>query len=293
MNTAISTIDFYVEADTFGRVDIELAKHLPDYARAAVKKLFNERLVQVNDVAVKAGHKIRPGDHVVADASPLTDPAPAIELPILYEDDDVIVINKPEGVLTHANSAYRQEGSVASFARSHANSSLEGDRAGIVHRLDRLTSGVIICAKNPVAMAYLQKQFSQRTVKKSYVAVVAGSPEYKTALIDAPIGRNPANPKTFFVDQSGKSATTKYEVISETTETSTLLLQPTTGRTHQLRVHLEYIGHPIVGDTLYGGEIADRMMLHAYKLEITLPGGIRKVFTAPVPSSFGFESTEQ
>jgi 23S rRNA pseudouridine1911/1915/1917 synthase len=159
-------------------------------------------------------------------------------------------------------------------------------RAGIVHRLDRATSGVLICAKTPEALRWLQRQFSQRRTKKTYYAVVVGQMKEPEAIIDMPLERNPKAPATFRVHANGKHAVTAYKVI-EASEAFTLLeLNPETGRTHQLRVHLSHLGHPIVGDTLYGGPEAKRMMLHAYRLELTLPNRERKVFTVPVPKSF-------
>jgi 23S rRNA pseudouridine1911/1915/1917 synthase len=196
-----------------------------------------------------------------------------------------LVINKPAGVLTHSKGAFNPEGTVASFAAPKTKG-MEGDRAGIVHRLDRATSGVIIVAKDPTTMSLLQKQFSQRKVKKTYFAVVNGIPEIVKALIEVPIERNPKDPKTFRPGTTGKQALTEYEVIEQALARSLLVLRPATGRTHQLRVHLKYIGHPIIGDTIYDGEPADRMYLHAGKLEITLPGGQRKVFEAPLPDGF-------
>ncbi len=140
--------------------------------------------------------------------------------------------------------------------------------------------------KNDETASMISKQFTDRTTKKTYAAVVSGIPDPEKAKIDLPIGRNPSAPSTFRVDASGKVAETIYEV-QEVSDTHALLtLKPRTGRTHQLRVHMAYVGTPILGDVVYGKEKADRMYLHAYKLEITLPGGVRKVFEAPVPASF-------
>jgi RluA family pseudouridine synthase len=163
---------------------------------------------------------------------------------------------------------------------------MEGERAGIVHRLDRATSGVIICAKTPEALSFLQKQFSQRKAKKRYVAVVQGHMLEEHAVIDMPIERNPKKPQTFRVGVNGKAAITEYQVDQASEHYSLLELQPQTGRTHQLRVHLNQLGHPILGDELYGGKPAERLFLHAYSLEITVPSGERLTFTAPVPDKF-------
>jgi RluA family pseudouridine synthase len=153
--------------------------------------------------------------------------------------------------------------------------------------LDRATSGVIIGAKNAAALSWLQKQFSQRKVKKTYIAIVQGHLPNDHAIIDMPIERNPKKPQTFRVGAQGKAALTEYQVIKLNDTYSMLQLSPQTGRTHQLRVHLAHLGHPIVGDTLYGGKPAERLFLHALSLEITMPSRERKTFTAPLPELFG------
>jgi 23S rRNA pseudouridine1911/1915/1917 synthase len=163
---------------------------------------------------------------------------------------------------------------------------MSGERAGIVHRLDRATSGVMICAKTPEATAWLQKQFSPRKVTKHYVAIVEGTIEPEEAIIDIPIGRNPKEPSTFRADINGKPATTHYKVLKTHNNHSLIGLKPETGRTHQLRVHLNYLNHPIVGDTLYGGAKADRMYLHAQSLDIVLPSKELQHFEAPLPKIF-------
>jgi len=169
---------------------------------------------------------------------------------------------------------------------SNRQKGMNGDRAGIVHRLDRATSGVMVAARTAEALGWLQKQFSQRKVKKAYIAIIKGELPNKEAIIDMPIERNPRHPQTFRVGVRGKAAVTAYEVVKTANGYSLLKLQPTTGRTHQLRVHLAHLGHPIVGDTLYGGEPADRLFLHALSLEITLPNKQRRTFEAPLPKEF-------
>ena len=144
----------------------------------------------------------------------------------------------------------------------------------------------MICAKTPEALSWLQKQFSQRRVKKSYMALVEGVLKDEEAIIDMPIERNPKKPQVFRVGSNGKSAVTLYKVVKTDGERSLIELKPTTGRTHQLRVHLEHLGHPIVGDTFYGGKPAERLFLHAVSLELTLPNRERKTFKVPVPELF-------
>ena len=209
-----------------------------------------------------------------------------VDLPILYEDDDVIVVNKPSGLLTHAKGGLSDEPTVAEIIRPKTSFATDTDRPGIVHRLDRDTSGLLIIAKNPESAAHLQRQFAERTAKKTYIAITDGKPKLNAAKIDLPIGRNPSAPSTFRIDPNGKPAQTVYRVLAENDAQSLVELKPTTGRTHQLRVHLAHLNAPILGDRVYGKSSDYRMMLHARKLEITLPSGERKVFEAAIPDEF-------
>ena len=268
------------------RLDIYVHELLPGLSRASVQKLIEQGRVKVNDkVETKAGFNVRDGSNVSLDYDESAQVIPKIKLPVIYEDNDCVVINKPVGLLTHSKGAFSPEATVATWLQSKAVA-MEGDRAGIVHRLDRATSGVMIVAKTPDALKYLQKQFSQRKTKKTYVAVVKGAFKQPEAVIDMPIERNPKKPQTFRVGSNGKPAQTAYEVVLSDGEYSLVELKPVTGRTHQLRVHLHHIGHPILGDTLYGGQPAERLFLHAKNLEITLPSRERKTFEAPVPPEF-------
>lgn len=279
-------IDFAASADEAGeRLDVIAARHI-NTSRSFIKKLGDENKIKVDGEHVKAGFKLRGGERITIAFDPTElDQIPDIDIPVIYEDDDCIVINKPVGTLTHSKGVYNPEATVATFLRSRINN-MDGERAGIVHRLDRATSGVMICAKNSNALHWLQKQFSLRKVKKTYIAIIAGTIEPIHALIDMPIERNPKAPATFRVGSNGKPATTEYKVEKSSEHYSLIILTPTTGRTHQLRVHLKHLGHPIVGDTIYGGEPAERLFLHAQSLEITLPNRERKIFTAPLPKEF-------
>lgn len=209
-----------------------------------------------------------------------------VDLPILYEDDDVIVVNKPSGLLTHAKGGLSDETTVAEIIRPKTSFATDTDRPGIVHRLDRDTSGLLIIAKNPESAAHLQRQFAERTAKKTYIAITDSKPKLNAAKIDLPIGRNPSAPSTFRIDPNGKPAQTTYHVLAENDAQSLVELKPTTGRTHQLRVHLAHLNAPILGDRVYGKSSDCRMMLHAQKLEITLLSGERKVFEAAIPDEF-------
>jgi len=284
-----------LEVSRAQRLDQKVVELLPELSRAFAGKLIEQGRVRVNgSLATKAGQKLKDNDviEVDYDSTELAQ-IPEIELPVLYEDEDCVVINKPVGVLTHSKGAFNPEATVATWLRRHIGSnneertqSAEDQRAGIVHRLDRATSGVMICAKNPAALSWLQKQFSQRTVKKTYAAIITGHVANKHAIIDMPIERNPKKPQTFRVGINGKSAVTEYEVLQESATLSELRLMPKTGRTHQLRVHLSNLGHPIYGDELYGGKPADRLYLHALSLEIALPNRERRTFSATLPASF-------
>jgi 23S rRNA pseudouridine1911/1915/1917 synthase len=267
----------------------------PEMSRATASKLIEEGKVTVGGEAVlKPGYKLRKGDDIIiAYDHAAAKVIPEIELEILYEDTDCVVINKPVGVLTHSKGQFNPEGTVGSWLRGRLAADLleteeerSNQRAGIVHRLDRATSGVMICAKNKSSLSWLQKQFAQRRTKKTYNAVICGQLKVPAAVIDMPIERNPKKPQTFRVGVAGKPSVTEYQTLETANEHSLLELKPTTGRTHQLRVHLSHLGHPIVGDVFYGGEPADRLYLHAASLEITLPNRERTVFSVPMPESF-------
>ncbi|HET8991460.1 MAG TPA: RluA family pseudouridine synthase [Candidatus Saccharimonadales bacterium] len=257
-------------------------------SRKASNDLIKDGKVKINKVlSTKPSSKVDSYDKIsISQRAKTSAEIEDIELPIIYEDDNVVVINKPIGILTHSKGAFNPEPTVASWLE-HRVPSMKGDnRAGIVHRLDRATSGIMILAKNPETLAFLQKQFSQRRTKKCYTAIVEDEINPSEAVIDMPIERNPKRPQTFRVGVNGKPATTHYKTLELQNGLSLLELKPVTGRTHQLRVHLKHQGHPIVGDTLYGGKVANRLYLHAQSLEITLPGGERKTFSAEIPSAF-------
>ena len=267
------------------RADILLASFYPQYSRAALAKLFDMNLIQKNSKAIKPGEKIQPNISISADISPIEQIADVIDIPIIYQDDNIIVVNKPAGIISHARGKHWDEASVASFIRDKV-SNLSGERAGIVHRLDRATSGVMVCAKNSATLSFLQKQFSNRLVKKTYIAIVNGDIEPKKGIIDIPLARNPSKPQTFAVNANGKSAQTEYHVICQEGNFSALQLHPLTGRTHQLRIHLQYLNKPIIGDSLYGGQEYKRLMLHAHSITINIPDKGVKTFIAPLPKDF-------
>ncbi len=274
------------EGDIGKRLDVLVVELIPSVSRSMLQKLIKDKQITVNGAVLKNSYKLRLKDKVSVNYDEIAPKVnDTISMPIIFENDDCVVLDKPAGVLTHSKGVFNQEGTVASFIESKTNG-MEGNRAGIVHRLDRGTSGVILCAKTPEAMKWLQGQFSKRNVKKKYIAVVSGRPNPDHAIIDMPIERNPKAPQTFRVGSNGKPSVTEYEVIKSNDHKSLIELSPTTGRTHQIRVHMKQLKCPIIGDKLYGGEEADRMYLHAEELEITLPNSERKIFISKLPSNF-------
>ena len=267
------------------RLDAYLAQYFPEHSRSAWQKYIAAGYVKVNGQVVTSNKlALDEDDQVTADTNTKLKDF-TIDLPVVYEDENVVVINKPVGILSHAKGGIIEEATVADFFKPKTTYGSDTNRPGIIHRLDRATSGVMLGVKNAETASQLQKQFSKRKVKKTYMAVVQGAPKNNQAHIDLPIERNPAHPSQFRVGANGKSAMTTYEVVESKKGKSLVKLMPETGRTHQLRVHMAHIGHPIIGDTVYG-KPADRMYLHALSLEITLPGGERKVFEAPLPVEF-------
>lgn len=275
----------YAVVSSKKRLDILLAERFPEQSRSTWQKHIKAGHVSVNGIVqLSPKYDVVDSDQITTSLPDATDFSQH-ELPIVYLDDNVIVVNKPVGVLTHSKGALNDEFTVADFFRRYTTVGLDTNRPGIVHRLDRDTSGIIIGARNPETAHLLQKQFADRKTKKTYIAVLDGTLKEPSAKIDLPIGRNPSAPSTFRVDAKGKQATTIYETLAATDKLTLVELRPTTGRTHQLRVHMTYLNTPIHGDRVYG-KAADRLYLHAFRLEITIPQGDRRVFEAPLPEDF-------
>jgi 23S rRNA pseudouridine1911/1915/1917 synthase len=268
---------------------VYLAAVYPEYSRSSWQKYIKAGCIRIDGhVVTSPGAEVDETaviDVIFPEASNVVH-----DVAILYEDEDVVVINKPSGMLTHAKGGIVDEQTVADTAKRYV-SGLDGERAGIVHRLDRDTSGVLIIARNEKSMKHLQQQFAGRSVAKTYIAAVDGTPKLPEAMIDLPIGRNPTKPSTFRVDAKGKPAQTHYRVLASDGTRSLVELKPTTGRTHQLRVHMGYIGTPIRGDVVYGTP-AERLMLHAHTLTVTLPSGETRTFTASLPELFTQQAKE-
>ncbi len=265
-----------------------MAQFWPEYSRSTWQKYIERGYVTVNGLVETSVKRTLGEDDEVAVNIPPEPDYSEHELPIVYEDDHVLVVNKPSGVLTHAKGALSEEFTVADFAKSRMTEPEETNRPGIVHRLDRDTSGIIICAKNSQTKHLLQKQFQDRKAKKTYLAVVRGLPKQLEGRMDLPIERNPKRPAEHRVGVNGKPAQTDYRVLAHNKTFSVVELKPFTGRTHQLRVHLAHIGTPIAGDPVYGGGKSPigRLCLHALELEITIPVSKRETFTAPAPDNF-------
>ncbi len=267
------------------RLDAELAKRYPDISRSTWQKYIKAGYVSINgELKTSPKADITDADAVAVQIPDATDYSDE-SLPIIYLDDNVIVVNKPIGVLSHSKGVVHEEFTVADFFSRYTTYNTDTNRPGIVHRLDRDTSGVMIGARNEETARLLQQQFADRRTKKTYYAVIDGHLSEPEAVVDLPIGRHPSSPSTFRVDPSGKSAQTTYSVIESGESKSLVQLRPKTGRTHQLRVHMAHLGTPIHGDRVYG-KVAERLYLHAHSLEVTIPIGDRKIFVSSVPSEF-------
>lgn len=215
-----------------------------------------------------------------------------MDLSILYEDTDVVAVSKPAGLITHSDGRTEEDTAEAWFKRTYKLESTETAPVGYVHRLDRDTSGVLVFAKTPAAYEFLRKAFHDREVKKEYLAFVYGAPKKKKGTIDFDIGRSRSDFRLRSAQPKAKGrlreALTNYEVLAETEGYALMKMIPETGRTHQIRVHLKAIHHPIVGDSLYAPNHPaalgiTRLGLHAYELEVPLPSGSRARIVAPIP----------
>jgi len=276
------------------RVDKYIAEAVPDLSRATAQRLIDEGHVLVNGATVKASHRLEPGDTLTVEIPapvPVEVAPEAIPLDILYEDADILVVNKPAGMVVHPAFGH-QSGTLVNAVLAHCPdlAGVGGElRPGIVHRLDKDTSGLIVVAKGDVALRNLQEQFKGREVQKAYLALVEGHVSPPTGLIDAPIGRDPrARKKMAVVPRGGREAQTEYRALEFYAEHTLVEAHPLTGRTHQIRIHMAFIGHPIVGDPVYGFRKqrakAPRLFLHAARLGFRLPGtGEWREFQAPLP----------
>ncbi|HZG88238.1 RluA family pseudouridine synthase [Paenibacillus sp.] len=277
------------------RIDKMLAEALEDVSRSQLQDWVRDGHVTVNGAAVKPNYKLSVGDEVVVrpPEPELTELVPEpIPLDVKYEDSDVIVVNKPRGMVVHPAVGHRS-GTLVNALMYHCKdlSGINGEiRPGIVHRIDKDTSGLLMAAKNDVAHNSLAAQLKEHSVTRRYVAVVHGVLQHDQGTIDAPIGRDPQDRKLFTVtDRGGKHAVTHFVVLERFAEHTVVELMLETGRTHQIRVHMKFIGHPLVGDPVYGRSRTRTMnvpgqALHAAVLGFTHPRtGERLTFEAPIP----------
>ena len=239
------------------RLDKYLAEKMTDLSRSRIKELVQAGEVLVNGKKSKVSYKVQKGDLIqvtVLPLEPLKLEAENIQLDIVYEDEDIIVVNKPQGMVVHPAAGHPSHTLVNALlyhTRDLADSP-EGFRPGIVHRIDKDTSGLLMVAKNAAARESLEKQLAAKSNKRQYLAIVHGNFAEEEGTIDAPIGRNPKDRKQMAVVEKGKSAVTHFKVLEQYQGYSLVECQLETGRTHQIRVHMAYIGHPLAGDPLYG-----------------------------------------
>lgn len=266
------------------RLDQYLAEYYPEKSRSEWQKYIKMGLVLINGVVETKVKKMLGEDDQVT-FSEVAKSIKTFEVPVIYDDENVRVFNKPVGMLTHAKGGILNEQTIADLIKNDTTYAHDTNRPGIVHRLDRDTSGVIITVKNPETATLLQKQFTNRSIKKTYYAITNGHPTHLEANIDLPVERDPKKPSQFRVGANGKSAYTSYETIKTSAHYALLRLTPKTGRTHQLRVHMAHLNVPILGDKVYGKK-SERLYLHAESIEVTLPGGVRKIFQAALPAEF-------
>jgi 23S rRNA pseudouridine1911/1915/1917 synthase len=287
---------FEFRKDHEERLDHFLVERLPEFSRSRLQGLIKDGFIAVDGKpAKKAGQKLEPGSQVEVHIPP---PVPSglvgedISLDILYEDDDLLVVNKPAGMVVHP-AAGHDTGTLVHAVLGY-DPHLEGiggeERPGVVHRLDKETSGLILLAKNERAHSWLQDQFRLRKVQKIYLALVDGAPPTPSGRVEAPIGRDPSHRKKMAIMPAGKGreAVSEYLMLESFQDHTLLEFHPLTGRTHQIRLHCMFLGCPIVGDKIYGHRkqsiAIDRHFLHAAKLKIILPGKTQpQTFEAPLP----------
>jgi 23S rRNA pseudouridine1911/1915/1917 synthase len=275
---------FEFEDEQAERLDKFLVLCLPTLSRSRLQTLIKDGFVKVDETIItKVGFKLERGNKIQVDVPPVVDIgliAEDIPLEILFENEDVLIINKDAGMVVHPAAGHDQ-GTLVNAVLAHAPD-IEGIggelRPGVVHRLDKDTSGIIVMAKNDKAHQFLQDQFRLRTVKKSYLAITDGIPPTPVGRVEAPIGRDPSHRKQMAIvpSQRGREAVTAYKILQAFKDHALVEASPLTGRTHQIRLHLAFLGCPIVGDILYGRKKISlpvkRHQLHAFRLEIQLPG---------------------
>lgn len=280
------------------RADIYLSEQLPDYTRSAVKKLFDGGAVEINGAVAKASRKVEEGDKIaVALSEPKECAAVPQDIPvdIVYQDDDLAVINKPQGLTVHAGNGNEDGTLVNALLFKLDNLSGIGGviRPGIVHRIDKNTSGLLVVAKDDKAHLNLAEQIAQKTCRRTYIALLEGNLKEDSGTVTTYIGRSPSDRVKMAVvpPEKGKIAITDYTVLGRNNGYTLCRFDLQTGRTHQIRVHAKYLNHPVVGDDVYGRKKRefnlDGQLLHAYKLRFVHPTtGEEMEFCAPLPDYF-------
>lgn len=260
------------------RLDKYLAREYPELSRSVLQKLIKQGCILVNDFAAKPSQKLSVGDRIYVVLPPpekVSLAAEPIQVDVIYEDDDLLVICKPAGLVVHPSPGHTTHTLVNALLARCPDLAGFGDtmRPGIVHRLDRDTSGLMIIARNSHAQQYLINQFRARSVFKGYLVLVKGKLTPAQGIIDAPLGRDPSNRKRMAVVASGRQARTGYKVKEYLDRYTLLDVTTETGRTHQIRVHLSAIGYPVIGDSVYGvrSPYVKRQFVHAYRLGFRLP----------------------
>jgi len=279
-----------VASESGSRIDSYVAAQCPQLSRSHVQHLIDDGLVTVNGRASKSGYKMREGDRIVVDVpspQPIAPQPEDIPLSIVYEDDDVLVIDKPAGLTVHPAPGHSEHTLVNAILAHCPDLRINGSiRPGIVHRLDKDTSGVMMIAKNDTAQRDLSAQIKARSVLKQYTVLVHGRLSPEKGVIEAPIGRDPSHRKRMAVVDSGRESRTRYSVLKYFKGYTLLEVTLETGRTHQIRVHLSALGFPVAGDAVYGkaSNIVARQFVHASRLGFNLPSNGKWVeFAAPLP----------
>lgn len=294
MNERLVQLDF--ESDQPQRLDKYLVSQLPEFSRSRLQKMIKTGCVEVDNLTItKSGYLVELGDQIeirIPPAKPATLIPEDIPLVVIYEDQDLMVINKPAGMVVHP-AAGHQSGTLVHAALAHSKE-IKGvggiQRPGVVHRLDKDTSGLILLAKNDEAHLWLQDEFRTRSVNKTYLTLVDGAPPTVKGRVEAAIGRDPIDRKRMAVvpPNKGRSAVSEYSTVSNYKQHTLLEVHPVTGRTHQIRLHMAFLGCPVVGDRTYGRRRQSlpiaRQFLHAFRMSIRLPGNTSYVeFEAPLP----------
>jgi len=286
----VKTLQFHSPAPNI-RLDKYLAQVLSQFSRAYLQKLIKQGHVLINGQAAKASQILGKSDRITVEVPPLPGRplAEPIPLTVIYEDEDILVIDKPAGLTVHPAPGHPSHTLVNAILALCPGLTVSGDvtRPGIVHRLDKDTSGLIVIAKNDFAREYLAAQFKSRTVTKRYLVLVKGRLSPEQGIIEAPIGRDPHRRKRMAIVEAGKQAVTQYQVRKHLDDYTLVEVSPLTGRTHQIRIHLSAIGCPVVGDPIYGVKSAylHRQFIHAYRLGFRLPSTKQyQEFTSPLPA---------